>query len=237
MAIRSKRLGLIALATDHAIETELRRFLPARLLDICTTRVATTDRFDRATLAAQEGRLAAAARLLVPGSPLDVIAYGCTSGAIAIGERVVFAQLARARPEAPATTPITAAIAALAEQRAKRVALLTPYSDALHRMIARYLTRRGLHLVGDANLGIEHDSAITEVPKRRLRQALLALPWRKADAVFISCTSLRTADLIAPLEAEIGRPVITSNQAMAWHALRLAGQSSNLVGRGVLMQG
>lgn len=44
-----------------------------------------------------------------------------------------------------------------------------------------------------------------------------------ADAVLISCTNLRTAGLLAPLEAALGKPVISANQASFWHGVRLAG--------------
>ena len=38
----------------------------------------------------------------------------------------------------------------------------------------------------------------------------------------MSCTSLRTFGVIASLEAQLGRPVVSSNQAFIWHLLRLA---------------
>ncbi|RWO17956.1 MAG: arylmalonate decarboxylase, partial [Mesorhizobium sp.] len=44
-----------------------------------------------------------------------------------------------------------------------------------------------------------------------------------SDAIFISCGALRSVDIIQALEAESGKPVITSNQAMMWDCLRLAG--------------
>ena len=43
------------------------------------------------------------------------------------------------------------------------------------------------------------------------------------DAVFLSCTNLRTLNVIPEIEARIGKPVLSSNQVLAWHLLRLAG--------------
>jgi maleate cis-trans isomerase len=57
-----------------------------------------------------------------------------------------------------------------------------------------------------------------------------------ADACFISCTAIRSAGLIASLEAELGMPVITSNQVMAWHALRRCGIADTMPGFGQLMR-
>ena len=57
-----------------------------------------------------------------------------------------------------------------------------------------------------------------------------------ADACFISCTAIRSAGLIAQLEDELGIPVITSNQVMAWHMLRRCGISDSVPGFGRLMR-
>ena len=57
-----------------------------------------------------------------------------------------------------------------------------------------------------------------------IREAAVGLGRREeVDAVFVSCTSLRLAMVAAEIEAEIGKPVTSSNHAMAWHCLRLAG--------------
>jgi maleate cis-trans isomerase len=44
-----------------------------------------------------------------------------------------------------------------------------------------------------------------------------------ADAYFISCANIRSIDVIEVLERDLGKPVITSNQAAFWRALRMAG--------------
>ena len=41
--------------------------------------------------------------------------------------------------------------------------------------------------------------------------------------MFVSCTSLRLVEAVAGIEAELGKPVTSSNHALAWHCLRLAG--------------
>lgn len=52
----------------------------------------------------------------------------------------------------------------------------------------------------------------------------------------ISCTGLRAVDAVAPLEAETSMPVVTSNQAMAWNAMRLAGYDAPVEGFGRLLR-
>ena len=71
------------------------------------------------TLRAMEPRIAAATDVILPGSPLDVVAYGCTSASMAIGEEKVFERIRSVRPDAKCTTPITGAFAAFRALKAK----------------------------------------------------------------------------------------------------------------------
>ena len=44
----------------------------------------------------------------------------------------------------------------------------------------------------------------------------------EVEAVFVSCTSMRVIERITFIEQKIGKPVVSSNLAVAWHALQLA---------------
>jgi maleate isomerase len=144
--------------------------------------------------------------------------------------------LAAALPGVPGTTPITATLAALAHLGARRIALLTPYPEAIHRAVADYLASRGLQIVDQASLGISVDREITEYPAGALRARILALDRRGVDAIFVSCTSLCIAAAIAEIESASGLlPLVTSNQALAWHCLQLAGRPARLAGFGRLL--
>ena len=52
------------------------------------------------------------------------------------------------------------------------------------------------------------------------------------DGIFLSCTNLQTSEILAPLQSELGLPVMSSNQVLAWHMLRLAGPASDGRGQG-----
>jgi maleate isomerase len=54
------------------------------------------------------------------------------------------------------------------------------------------------------------------------------------DGVFVSCTSLRALQVIAKAEAQLGKPVVSSNQALAWHLMRLAGMNDSPLEAGQL---
>ena len=83
---------------------------------------------------------------IISGSELDVVAYGCTSASMAIGEERVFEHIRSVRPGAKCTTPITAAFAAFRAFGAKRIGLLTPYRADVNRIVASYVTARGFEV-------------------------------------------------------------------------------------------
>jgi maleate isomerase len=57
-----------------------------------------------------------------------------------------------------------------------------------------------------------------------------------ADAYFLSCTTIRAAPVIDALERDLGKPVVTSNQAVAWHSLRIGGVRDQTTGFGALLR-
>lgn len=228
------RVALIALASDHAIRGEL-GLLFGRRAELHLARVSAPDKYDLDSLAATTQGIGRAIKWMGLANQVDVAAYGCTSATVIVGEEAVKQSLAAALPGAPGTTPITAALAALAHFKARRIALLTPYPEPIHRAVVDYVKAKGLGIADEAGLGIAVDREITEFPADELRRRILGLNRREAEAIFISCTSLRIAGGIEELEAETGLPVVTSNQALAWHCLQLAGRPANLPGFGRLL--
>jgi maleate isomerase len=217
-------IGLIVLATDHTIEHEWRQLLRQDGVAFYESRLQNSPDITPALLAEIESRIAPAVGLLLPGERLDVVAFGCTSAAMVIGEEPVFARIREARPGIACTTPITAAVAALAALQVRRVALLTPYIRSINDFMRDYIEARGIAVTRIASFEHSDDNEVARIDAPSLRAAIEQLARHAdADAVFVSCTSLRVAALIPELEALTGKPVISSNFAMAWHALRLAG--------------
>jgi maleate isomerase len=205
---RRAAIGLVVLATDHTIEHEWRRLLTQDGVAFYESRVLNSPDITPERLAEMDTRIAPAVALIRPGERIDVVAFGCTSASMVIGEEKVFERIHEARPGVACTTPITAALAALRALGAKRAGLLTPYVRSINDFMRDYIEARGV--------GITRMASLRAAVERLARND-------DVDAVFVSCTSLRIAELIPELEATIGKPVISSNFAMAWHALRLAG--------------
>jgi hypothetical protein len=127
------RIGLIVLATDFTIEHEWRKIItPLAGVALYQSRILNDAQITPETLRAMEPRIASATDVILPGGELDVVAYGCTSASMAIGEEKVFQRIREVRPGAKGTTPITAAFAAFRAFGAKRIGVLTPHRRQLH---------------------------------------------------------------------------------------------------------
>jgi maleate isomerase len=232
------RIGLIVLATDHTLEYEFRKiFNDIPGVALYHTRISNSADINPTTLAAMEAGLAECAGVILPGMPFDVIAYGCTSGAVVIGEENVFKRIHETRPEAKCTTPITGAIAGLKAMKAKRIALLTPYIDSVNQRLRAFIEAQGLSVPVIGSFNHEDDNDVARISTQSIRDAALELGRHPSvDGVFVSCTSLRVAEIAEGLEAELGKPVTSSNHAMAWHCLRLAGIAEPIQGWGRLFR-
>ena len=221
---RRAAIGLVVLATDHTIEHEWRDLLRQDGVAFYESRVYNSADITPERLAEMEDRIAPAVALIRPAERIDVVAFGCTSASMVIGEDTVFARIREARPDAAATTPITAALAALRALGAERTALLTPYVRSINDYMREYIESRGHRITRIASFEHSNDNEVARIDAASLRTGVERLANHDdVDAIFVSCTSLRIAGLIPELEAAFGKPVISSNYAMAWHALRLAG--------------
>lgn len=227
------RIGLVALATDLCSESDLRTMLPAGV-EMFTNRVANTNPVTEENLRAMAPDIGRAAAGIVPDVDLDVMIYGCTSGTVVLGEQEVFHRLRAARGNYRCTTPITAVMAAFGALGAGRVSILTPYTSPLNVQVARHFTGRGLEVLNIAGFGLDGDAEMTGVSLESLYRAALEACHDEAELLFISCTALRAAQVVDRIEQACGRPVVTSNQALAWHALELIGKPYDVSGYGTL---
>jgi maleate isomerase len=230
-------IGLIVLATDQTIEHEFRRLLALPGVAFYESRILNDAAITPETLRRMEARIREAAALILPGLPLDVVAFGCTSGAMVIGEERVFERIREARPGIACTTPVSAALAAFRALGARRIALLTPYRDDVNQFMRAYIEERGVRVPVMGSFNEEDDRRAARIDAVSIRAAALELGRAPGvDAVFVSCTSLRLADAVSDIEGELGKPVTSSNHALAWHCLRLTGIEDRPPGFGRLLE-
>jgi maleate isomerase len=181
------------------------------------------------TLQAMADALPAAAGLLPRGADYGAIGYACTSGASVIGSARVATLVRGAARTAHVTDPLSAACAALARLGASRIAVVSPYVASVGAALSQAFAARGVTVATTTSFAVSEEARVARIAAAPIRAAALAAASEAAavgagaEAVFLSCTNLRTLDLIAPLEAALGLPVLSSNAARAWDMARLAG--------------
>ncbi len=220
---KAARLGLIVLRVDETIEADFRAYFPSDTARLFVTRVNAGDHLTPETIAAMETGLAGAAGLL-PRRAFDVVGYGCTSGAALIGASAVAEAVAAGAETGAVTEPLSALLAALQALGLRRIAVVSPYIPSVAAPLAAALTARGVTVADTVSFGEKVEARVARIDPGSVMDAARGLVARTpVDAVFLSCTNLRVRDSLAPLEAELGVPVLSSNQVLAWHMARLAG--------------
>ncbi|HBK05901.1 MAG TPA: arylmalonate decarboxylase [Acetobacteraceae bacterium] len=229
----TKRLGLMVPSGNSVAETELGAMLPAEVT-MLTTRLALRGSSEPELLAMLTD-LDGAATLLGHAEP-DVIAFHCTAVSTfaphLAGEIRGRITAATGRPAIATADAILTAFQVL---KTRRVLLVTPYIQPVHQREIDYLAANGLEVAGGSYLGIDMNTEMARLdPSAIADQVREAAKGIAADACFISCTAIRSAGLIADMEAELGMPVITSNQVLVWYALRTLSVTQTVPGFGRL---
>jgi len=216
-------IGLIELSTEIVMNAEMRAFLPDCNYGIYGSRVEFGDTADINGLAGMEAHLNAAANLLPSQDWLDAIVYGCTSGSIVIGPAQVNSLISSARPGTPVFNPISAVIAALKAMKLRRIAVVTPYAHETNQVVNSFLSQNGIEIVNALTFNILSGYTMSRLSPKDFYSAALQANTDEAEAVFISCTASYLSPILEDLECAIGKPVVTSNQALVWQCCEATG--------------
>lgn len=220
------RIGLIVPPTNTTNEAEFAAHLPEGVTVHSHRTPLHIDSADPDFERALFDDVAAAAAMLAPLGP-SVVAYACTVATMMTDEARLAAHLT-ATSGAPGMTTAGAVLDALRALGGRRVAIATPYTEALTAHEADYLGAAGFTVTAALGLGLgrtrDEFRFICRTPADTVRRlAAETLAQGPADTLFLSCTDLPTFDLIDALEREHDVAVVTSNQATLWKALTLAG--------------
>ncbi len=135
----------------------------------------------------------------------------------------------------PAFTATLGIIEALHAVGAKRIAVCSPYTKAIDDAEHVFFSAAGFDILGSAHLGIADAFALAD-PTPDDIYALWKKSWHAdADASLITCLNMNSQEVIERIEAESGKPVITSTQATLWKLLRAAGVQDRIEGFGTLL--
>ena len=177
------------------------------------------------------------ARILAASEP-DIIGWFCTAGSFLKGkgynERLV-AEMQQATG-VRCTTTSSAVVAALRHLHIRKLSMCTPYPIPVNVIEQKFLEDHGFQVLVCDGLDLMDNNIIVHLSPNVLYRLAKSVDTPESEGIFLSCTGLDTLDMIEALEQDIGKPVITSNQASFWMAFRMAGVGESIPGYGRLLR-
>jgi maleate isomerase len=215
------RIGMLLPSSNRVAEPEIPAMLPDGV-SLHTARLklagATRDELLAMTEKVEEGAG------LLADADVDLIAFHCT--AVSTFDPTMEKRL-KQRIEAttgkPATTTAEALVAAFRALGARRIVLVSPYPAEINQREVAFFAHHQISVLKETGLGLNDGAGFAGVEPGEWYRLTVANRHEDADAYFLSCTTIRSTPVISVLERDLGKPVVTSNQALAWHALRCGG--------------
>ncbi len=227
------RIAMIVLQSDETIERDMIELRGDA--DLFFTRVPSGQEVNVTTLQSMAEHITASAKLLPQTLRFDAVGYGCTSGTAQIGVAKIHKLVSQGTKATHVTEPVSALIAACKHLRLKRLAFLSPYIESISKNLRNVLAQNGIDSPKFGTFAEAEETKVVRISGQSVIEAAQDLCKSKdVDGIFLSCTNLRTLDLIEPLEASTSLPVISSNLALAWHLGKLSGGSKAMLGPGRL---
>lgn len=233
------RIGLVVAATNGVVEMESFRMLPEGV-SIHFARLAYagtgTEEAEKKML---EG-LETASKLLA-GSPetiqVKVIGFAHGSGSAFGGpgfDKTLNEKITKAA-NVPGITMTTAVVDALKKLGAKRVSAASPFHQV--RMLEKFkglLEGYGFEVKAWKNLDLNRHELVSGSQPSVAYNLMKSLDRSDVDAIVLNNPNIRTLEIIEKLEHDIGKPVVTGNQALIWALLRAIGVKEPQQGLGKL---
>jgi maleate isomerase len=235
------KLGLIVLQSDVTIEDEFRFFFDGLPVSLMVSRIPFENEVTVETLKQMEGHISNSMSLFPIDAEFNCVGYGCTSGALHIGHAPIGALVNEARTTQAVTNPMLSAVTAMQHIDAKKIAYLAPYSQEVSQTMVDEFERNGIEVAVSATFNESQDRIVGRISPESIKQASIEITKQKeVDAVFVSCTNMKCAQIIPEIEAATGIVATSSNQVLAWHMAKLANikfdSASSVLEKGRLLQ-
>ena len=227
------RIGAIIPSTNTVLESEYNIMKPEGV-SVHTARMMLTTT-NAQTLKRMSGSIEEEAEKLAT-TKCDVIVFGCTSGSF-IGGQSYEQQIVDKIECVSGKKGITTAGAvsrALSVFEKHKVTVVTPYIEELNLLEKKFIESFGYKVVSIKGLGIDDNVTIGKNEPSAAYNLAKETVTNETEILFISCTDFRSIEIITTLEKELNVPVISSNQAAMWDALRSCNIRDNLLKYGSL---
>ncbi len=177
----------------------------------------------------------------VADAGVDIIGFSCTLGSLIKGkgyDQEIMNRISQATG-LPATTTTTAVVAGLRALGIERLVMVSPYVESMNEIEKAFLEDIGFQVLNHRGLGLANKKPpvrFSTVEPSCWYKLIKETQHPGADGYFVSCSGIRVVDIIQQAETDLGKPVITSTQALVWHCLRKIGLQEPMEGFGRLMK-
>ena len=230
------KIGLITLSSDYTMESDFISVCKDLPINIFVNRISNYNPLTKENLLKMHDQIEAVTKNILPDEKINTLAYGCTSGTIAIGKEKVKEKIQLAKPGCYVSTPITDTLKAFSKLKIKKIAIFTPYSKNLNETVFEYFSKEGIEILSSASFNLDTDTDIGKVDPDYLLDILTKMETGNAEALFVSCTALPVLKIIDELEKKIKIPVFSSNQTLIWDSIRSVGCETPINGYGNLLR-
>lgn len=230
------RVGLLIPSSNSLIEPEYYAVMPPTV-SVHFGRLTLIEVND-AGFARQDEDIVAQARLLATAN-VEAILYCVTSASFFIGLDYD-EQLKRRIEDATGIPALIAAgtvIDALRALEARHIALATPFLPEGTARARHFLEANGFDIVAAKGLGYTDNYSIALVKPETVRSLVRDVDTDAAEAILIPGGNMPCLSIVEEMEAELGKPVVTTNQAGMWALLRQLGNIGPVHGAGRLLEG
>ncbi len=232
------KVGLIYMSSSEVMEPEFYALSPEGVATL-TTRIT----FPKMTAEGIKKMLSSekleACTQDLASAACDVICFGGTSCSFLGGPEWELTLLERMKAMAGGIRVINtsqSSTEALRSVGAKNIVIATPYTDDINDAAVDNFSKQGFNILRCSGLGYDDDLEIAALPLDVVYQLVRETDVPEADAVFISCTNLKTVPIIESLEVDLKKPVVSAIQASLWYALRSVGVYDSVPGSGSLFK-
>jgi maleate cis-trans isomerase len=235
MTAQSKRIGLLVPSSNTTMEVDFVRSAPSDVTVHTGRLYLETNRFE--DLMRMHEDVIREAKYLATAD-VNVIVFGCTGGSFVKGVGYDL-QVAHAIEEAtgiPAVTTSTALVEALRMMEIKRIVFGTPYPSQLTESGRSFFAGNGFEVLRTSGLGITRNLEIGKLEPKSGYDMACELNGEDVEAIVLSCTNWPVLGILERAEKHLGKPVLSSNQASLWGALKVLDYPTPVSGLGILMQ-
>lgn len=229
------RVGLLIPSSNSLVEPEYYAVMPPSV-SVHFARLKMTEQ-SHAGFARQDDDVVEQSKLLAEAN-VEVILFCVTAASFYLGlnYEAKIKQRIEAESGTPALTAAQTMIDALRVLDVRRIALATPFVPNGTALGSQFFEANGFDVVAAKGLDHTDNFSIALIDPDTVCDLVRRVDTDTAEAIVIIGGNMRSLSIVEGMEAELGKPVVTTNEAGIWALLRHLGSGDRVDGAGRLLR-